>query len=105
MRQLLGLVMSLTASCIGDEDDRKQEVVVSVQKLPESSPSSRNQRTATKQDAVHVKKDARLMKTDKKRKTGPIDRPVREREIVATVMQVIRGRKQPLINKNNTYRH
>lgn len=65
VRQLLGLVMSLTASCVGDEDDRKQEVVVLVQKLLKRSPSGRNHGAAAKQDAVHVKEDAHLMETDR----------------------------------------
>lgn len=41
-RQLLGLMMSLTASSIGDKDHRKQEVVVLVQKLPKCSSSGWN---------------------------------------------------------------
>lgn len=38
-RQLQGLVVSVTASCIGDKDNWKTEVVVYVQKLSESSTS------------------------------------------------------------------
>ena len=64
VRQLLGLLMPLTASCIGDKHHRKQEVVVLVHNLPKRSSSSRNHRAAAKQDAVHVKEDAHLMETD-----------------------------------------
>lgn len=62
-RQLCGLVMSLAASCVCEENNRQQEVVVFVHKLSERSPSSRNHRAASKQDAVHVKEDAHLMET------------------------------------------
>ena len=65
MRQLLGLVMSLTTSCIGDKYNRKQEVLVLVQKLPESSLSSRDHWAATEQNAVHVKEDTSLPETDR----------------------------------------
>lgn len=60
VRQLLGLVMSVTASCVCDKYHRKQKVVVSIQQLLESSSSSGNYRSATEQDAVDVKQDAHL---------------------------------------------
>lgn len=52
--------MSLATSCVGDEHNRKQEVVVSVQKLLESSSSGGNHGAAADQDAVHVEEDAHL---------------------------------------------
>lgn len=57
--------MSLAASCVRDENNREQEVVVFVHKLSKSSMSSRNHRAAAKQDAVHIKEDAHLMETDR----------------------------------------
>lgn len=64
VRQLLGLVLSLTASCIGDENHRKPEVVVPVHQIPKSSSGGRNHRAATEQDAVNVKEDSHLRRTD-----------------------------------------
>lgn len=64
MRQLLGLVVPLTASCIGDKDNRKQEVVVFVYQLSKRLSSSWNHRTTAKQDTVHIKEYSRLMETD-----------------------------------------
>lgn len=60
-RKLLGLMMSLAASCIGDKDNREEEVVVLVQKLLKCSSSCWNHRAATKQDAIHIKENARLV--------------------------------------------
>lgn len=65
VRQLLGLVMSLTASCVGDKDDREQEVVVLVHKFPKCPSSSRNHRATTKEDTVHIEEDAHLMGTER----------------------------------------
>lgn len=65
LRQLCGLLMSLAASCISHENNRKQEVVVFVHKLSKSPMSSRNHRAATKQDAVHIKEDTHLRETDR----------------------------------------
>lgn len=71
VRQLLGFVVSLAASCIGDEDSGKKEVVVTVQELPESSPSSWDHGGPTHQDAIHIEDDARLT-----------DRYERERQVI-----------------------
>lgn len=60
VRQLLGLVMSLTTSCVGDKNNRKQEVVVLVQKLPESLSSRRDHGATAEQDTIHIKEDASL---------------------------------------------
>lgn len=65
VRQLCGLLMSLAASCICDENNRQQEVVVLVHKLSKRSLGSRNHRAASEQDAVHVKEDAHLTETDR----------------------------------------
>lgn len=65
VRQLLGFLVPLTASCVGDEHNRKQEVVVPVHKFPQSLPSCRDHRTAAEEDAVHIEEDASLMETDR----------------------------------------
>lgn len=65
VRQLCGLLMSLAASCIRDENNRQQEVLVLVHKLSKRSLGGGNHRAASKQDAVHVKEDARLTETDR----------------------------------------
>lgn len=57
--------MSLTASSVCDEDNRKQEVIVLVHKLPKRSSSGRNYGSAAKQNSVHIKEDARLRETDR----------------------------------------
>ena len=107
-RQLRGLVMSLAASRICDENNRQQEVVVFVHKLSKSPLSSRNHRAASQQDAVHVKEDAHLRRTghsDTQLRKGHWHQPPGRRSPSITSTLNTTFRRKPAITHTHTHTH